>query len=234
MDAVGDRSRSSARWWSAWTLREHGQCGCSRCRPTPAGPRLVPLDTALRSDGGRTATNEWARLQRMLPAFDRSKLDTRSGRVGPGGGVGLHEPLGADAEFDRFRRAGAPAVTSLGETVAAHVHRGQAGIDRRRQPVEQRLVERRVRRRRTERDRDRPPRPAGAADGGITRPVGGDRSARPRTCRCRAVRTRIDHGADRRRDPAPERRSRRLDARGRGRRARRQLGQATRQPCARH
>jgi len=34
---------------------------------------LVPLDTALRSDGGRTATNEWARLQRMLPAFDRSK-----------------------------------------------------------------------------------------------------------------------------------------------------------------
>ena len=92
----------------------------------------------------------------------------------------------------------------------------RAGIDRRRQPVEQRLVERRVRRRRTERDGDRPPRPAGAADGGITRPVGGDRSARSRTCRGRAVRTRVGHGVDRRRNPPPERRPRRLGARRSG------------------
>ena len=34
---------------------------------------LVPIATALRSDGGRTATIEWARLQRMLPALDRSR-----------------------------------------------------------------------------------------------------------------------------------------------------------------
>ena len=147
--------------------------------------------------------------------------------------MGLHEPPRADAQLDRLRRAGSPAVTSPGEADAEHVHRGQAGIDGRRQSVEQRLLERRVRRRRTERQRDRPPRQAGATDGGVPRPMGGDRSARSRTCRCRPVRTRVGHRADRGGDPPPEHRSRRVGARRRGRRARRQLGQTARQPCPR-
>ena len=115
VDAVGDRSCSSplvvrldppgAR--AVWLLSVQAHTGRSA---------LVPLDTALRSDGGRTATNRVG-----SPPADAASVrsiqvdDARSGRVGPGGGVGLHEPLGADAEFDRFRRAGAPAVTSLGD-----------------------------------------------------------------------------------------------------------------------
>jgi len=67
---------------------------------------LVPLDTALRSDGGRTATNEWARLQRMLPAFDRSK-STR-------GQVALDQ----EEAWDFMSRSG-PMLSSIGFDVRA-------------------------------------------------------------------------------------------------------------------
>ena len=195
---------------------------------------LVPVATALRSDGGRTVKIEWARLQRMLPALDRSKSSTL-GQVA----------MGHEEAWDFLSRLG-PMLSSIGFDVrapravssrsaagAAPVHRGQAGLDRRRQPVEQRLVERRVRRRRTERYGDRPPRPAGATDGGITRPVGGNRSTRSGTGSCCAGRTRIGHGVDRRRDPPPERRSRRVGLTASASSCTATVGPSSSSPCPR-
>ncbi len=68
---------------------------------------LVPIDTALRSDGGRTTRSEWARLQRMLPAFDRS-------RSSPTGQVAL----GHDEAWDFMSRLG-PMLSSIGFDVRA-------------------------------------------------------------------------------------------------------------------
>ena len=68
---------------------------------------LVPLDTALRSDGGRTATIEWARLQRMLPALGRSRSSTR-GQVA----------LGQEEAWDFMSRLG-PMLSSIGFEVRA-------------------------------------------------------------------------------------------------------------------
>ena len=68
---------------------------------------LVPIATALGSDGGRTATTEWARLQRMLPALDRSKSSTR-GQVA----------MGQEEAWDFLSRLG-PMLSSIGFDVRA-------------------------------------------------------------------------------------------------------------------
>jgi len=68
---------------------------------------LVPIDTLIRSDGGRTATIEWARLQRMLPAVGRSQSSQR-GQVA----------LGQEEAWDFMRRLG-PMLSSIGFDVRA-------------------------------------------------------------------------------------------------------------------
>ena len=56
------------------------------------------------------------------------------------------------------------------------------------------------------------PRPPGAPARAVARPLGRGRSGRSRTGRRRARRARVGHAADRRRDPAPQHRSRRVRA----------------------
>ena len=68
---------------------------------------LVPVAAALGSDGGRTAKIEWARLQRMLPALDRSKSSTR-GQVA----------MGQEEAWDFLSRVG-PMLSSIGFDVRA-------------------------------------------------------------------------------------------------------------------
>ena len=54
-----------------------GVCGCSRCTPVPVPVKLVPIAAAVRSDGGRTLTKDYARLQRMLPPLSRTDASWR-------------------------------------------------------------------------------------------------------------------------------------------------------------
>ena len=189
-------------------------CGCSRFTPTPAGPswsRSTPRSDRTAANGTRSSG---LASQRMLPALDRSKPRDR-GQVA----------MGQEEAWDFMSRLGPMLVRSVSTCGRPSCHvrsarpslhmftEARPGSTVGAQPAQQRVVERRVRRCRADRRRDRPPRPAGAADGPVTRPVGGHRPARSRTGSCRAGRARIGHGADRCRDPPPERRSRRVDAR---------------------
>ncbi len=81
-----------------WLLSVHAHSGRSA---------LVPIDTALRSDSGRTARIEWARLQRMLPAFGRSRSPQR-GQVA----------LGHEEAWEFMSHLG-PMLSSVGFDVRA-------------------------------------------------------------------------------------------------------------------
>ncbi len=81
-----------------WMLSVHAQVGRSA---------VVPIDTALRSNAGRAATHDWTRLQRMLPALDRSGPAQR-GQVA----------LGQEEAWDFMIRLG-PMLSSIGFDVRA-------------------------------------------------------------------------------------------------------------------
>jgi superfamily II DNA or RNA helicase len=51
-----------------WLLRVYAR---------PGAGKLVPIATAVRSDGGRTMTKDYTRLQRMLPALSRTDASRR-------------------------------------------------------------------------------------------------------------------------------------------------------------
>jgi superfamily II DNA or RNA helicase len=88
LDAPGARDQ--------WLLSVHAHS---------SSPGLVPIDTAIRSDGGRAAANDWARLQRMLPVLGRTRQR----------GVVV---LGADEAWE-FMSSTGPMLRSIGFDVRA-------------------------------------------------------------------------------------------------------------------
>ena len=211
-------------------------CGCCRCWHTPARSRLVPIDTALairrRSDGD----------ERMGPPRSGCSRCSVASRASQRGQVALGQDeawefmsrTGPMLSVDRIRRAGTRAVAT-----ARHARR--CTCSPRREPgstvgvkqlsdVTWSVVFDDVELTAAEIARlARQARPMVESHG---RWVAIDRLDLERAAAA-LVRTRVGHAADRRRDPPPEHRSRRIGPRRRRRRPRRQLGQGDRQPGAR-
>jgi superfamily II DNA or RNA helicase len=79
-----------------------------------AGGKVVPIDAALRADGGRTVTSEWARLERAFPPLRRTDPSRRGNVV-----------LSQDEAWE-FMSSTGPMLASIGFDVHAPELAGRA------------------------------------------------------------------------------------------------------------
>ena len=102
----------------------------ARCTRHGAEGGLVPLDEALRAADARSSiAHEWARIERIFPAFARSRQQRGQVVLTQGEAWDFMTGTGPLLAVDRFRRARPRAVAPRREAVAAPVRRGPRRVD---------------------------------------------------------------------------------------------------------